>query len=161
MPRTALMLAYLDSLQARADEVITAYVILQCPLVSENVLKDVLSRIDVVLEAYSVGIRPGVEGEDAPKGSTKELLDSHTLESNDDPVIAVGSTNEGADNAEDDEHKQIYVLWKHDLHIRSYESSTFTRAGPLTRYRPYLQSHNKSITLPVDRGSSSLATSRF
>lgn len=119
--------------------------VLQCPLLQEDVLRDFLSRIIVNLEAYSVGTKSQDATQDAAKASVKDLVSSHTLESSDDPVIAVG---EDDDDEEKNSKKRIYVLWKQEIHVCMACSPLASDREMLTAIaRTQIRSHNPSLYL--------------
>ena len=99
-------------------------VVLRCPLIPEQALKDLLSSISITVEAYAVGTKQGAQGHDAPKAGAKELVDSHLIENAEDPIVAVGSdSNANASDDEENGHQFIYVMWKRELHLGTRSAS--------------------------------------
>lgn len=73
----------------------------------------------MTLEAFAVGSKPAIDGHDGAKQGQKELVDSRSVDSIEDPVIAVGSEgNDGEEEqAEAEQGRYIYMMWKQGLHI--------------------------------------------
>ncbi|KAI5307011.1 hypothetical protein KEM55_008433, partial [Ascosphaera atra] len=101
------------------DELVPVYLVLRLTNCSEDVLKDQLSRLDILVEAYaSSGVEEAAAGVDVKQQQARDLIYSCTVTDKEDPLIVVDEID-----SENGTLKHIYVIWKADVLLSECNNS--------------------------------------
>ena len=87
------------------DEKLTVHVVLQLASLPEDVLRTLLSKLDVKVDVWALNA-PSSQGLPDGPGSARDLVYSVPLEKTDDPVILVKG-----DDKDEDGNVLVLVLW--------------------------------------------------
>lgn len=93
-------------------------ILLQCPLVDEDVFKRLLSNAELRLETHAIGIRQQEPSRELDENGreknvqavqAKDLVDSRIVQQTEDPLVALSEHTDG--------EQRLLVLWKAQVHI--------------------------------------------
>jgi hypothetical protein len=125
------------------DEKLTVHVVLQLASIPEDVLRTLLSKLDVKVDVWALNA-PSSQGLPDGPGSARDLVYSVRLEKTDDPVILVKG-----DDKDEDGNVLVLVLWETSVILNR----------PRIRFQNPAISIIASATLPPD--ASNLNDTKF
>ncbi|KAI0160974.1 TRAPP trafficking subunit Trs65-domain-containing protein [Hypoxylon sp. FL1284] len=95
------------------DETVDLFLVLKCPVVEEDVLRNSLRNLVVSIEAQIVnGGAPDRESQPA-----SEVVYTGTVDNSEDPLALVTLSGEGNDEEDGGKQQHTIAVWKHPVHL--------------------------------------------